>query len=87
MADPPGVTRGQLRVNGDNVFISSALAYQIIGLKQETELHWRARFFDVDLGTVEILPINDAFCTDSAVNTVNAIYAKSGIRNPATVST
>jgi putative transposase len=78
---------GNVRVNGDNVFISSALAHEIIGLKQETELHWRARYFEVDLGTVEILPINDAFCSDSVIKTVNAIHGKNGIRNPATVST
>ena len=77
---------GTVRVNGDTVFISSALAHQIIGLKQETELHWRARFFDVDLGTVEILPINDAFCTDSVIRTVNAIQAKTGLRGLTSVS-
>jgi putative transposase len=77
---------GTVRVNGDTVFISSALAHQIIGLKQETELHWRARFFDVDLGTVEILPINDAFCTDSVIRTVNAIQAKNGLRGLTSVS-
>ena len=77
---------GNVRVNGDNVFISSALAHQIIGLKQESELHWRARFFEVELGTVEILPLNDAFCTDSVIKTVNAINAKSGIRDRPTVN-
>ena len=77
---------GVVRVNGDKVFISGALAHQIIGLKQETELLWRARFFDIDLGTVEILPLRDAFCTESAIRSVNAIHAKNALRGLVTVS-
>jgi len=35
---------------------------------------------------VEILPINDAFCTDSVIRTVNAIQAKNGLRGLTSVS-
>ena len=51
---------GKVSINGDEVFISTALAGQLIGLKQEGLLRWRARFFDVDLGTIEILPLGSA---------------------------
>jgi putative transposase len=77
---------GCVRVNGDIVFVSSALAHQIIGLKQETELSWRARYFDIDLGIIEILPINDAFCSETVIRTVNAIQAKRGLRDLGPVS-
>ncbi len=77
---------GCVRVNGDSVFVSTALAHQIIGLKQETELSWRARYFDIDLGTIEILPINDAFCSETVIRTVNAIQAKRGLRELGSVS-
>ena len=75
-----------MRVNGDSVFVSTALAREIIGLKQETELTWRARYFDIDLGTIEILPINDAFCSDTVIRTVNAMQAARGLRELSNVS-
>lgn len=77
---------GCVRVNGDSVFVSTALAREIIGLKQETELSWRARDFDIDLGTIEILPINDAFCSETVIRTVNAIQATRGLRDLGSVS-
>jgi transposase InsO family protein len=77
---------GNVCVNGDIVFISSALAHEIVGLKQETELHWRVRFCEVDLGLVEILPITDAFCSDSVIKTVNIIHGQNAIRNHSPVS-
>jgi len=78
--------QGCVRVNGDSVFVSTALAREIIGLKQETELTWRARYFDIDLGTIEILPINDAFCSDTVIRTVNAMQAARGLRELSNVS-
>jgi putative transposase len=81
------VTRvGNVRVHGDTVFLGTALAGQIVGLKQESELHWRARFFDVDLGTIEVLPLTDAFASDTVIQTVTAIHAKSALRDNAVVS-
>jgi hypothetical protein len=62
---PPGwLTRhvskgGTITIDGDHVFVSSSLKGQLIGLKQEGVLRWRARFFEVDLGTLEIVPVID----------------------------
>jgi hypothetical protein len=61
-------------------------AGQIVGLKQESELRWRARFFDVDLGTIEVVPLTDAFASDTVIKTVTAIHAKSALRDNAVVS-
>jgi transposase InsO family protein len=63
---PPGwITRrvnsiGEVHLHGDQVFLSKALSGQLVGLEQETELHWHARFFDIDLGTIEVLPVTEA---------------------------
>ncbi len=86
VADASGVTCRQLRVHGDVVFLSTALADQVVALKHETELHWRARFFDVDLGTIEVLPLNDAFASETVIETVTAIHAKSATRDRAVVN-
>ncbi len=48
---------GSISVDGDQVFVSAALGGQLIGLKKEGVLRWRARFFDLDLGTLEIVPL------------------------------
>jgi transposase InsO family protein len=47
---------GNLSINDDSVFLSGALVGHIVGLHQEDALHWHAYFFDVDLGTLEIIP-------------------------------
>jgi transposase InsO family protein len=59
---PEWITRlvskaGTVSIDGDTVFVSNALIGQVIGLKQEGILRWRARFFGVDLGTIEVAPI------------------------------
>jgi putative transposase len=59
---PEWITRlvskaGTVSIDGDTVFVSNALIGQVIGLKQEGILRWRARFFEVDLGTIEVAPI------------------------------
>jgi putative transposase len=69
---------GTITVNDDVVFLSTAVAGHLIGLKQEGVLRWRAHFFDIDLGTIEIVPVADPPTTDDADTTVN--------RHPATVS-
>ena len=51
---------GAVSLDDDRVFVSTALVGQLIGLKQEGLLRWRARFFDVDLGTIEIVPLGSA---------------------------
>lgn len=60
---PEWITRrvggaGFIRLNGEGVFVSQAVTGQLIGLYQETETRWRLHFFDIDLGTVESLPIS-----------------------------
>jgi transposase InsO family protein len=65
------VTRtGNISMNDDVVFVSTALAGQLIGLQQEGPLRWRAHFFGVDLGVIEILPASDAFASEP-VSTVS----------------
>ncbi len=59
---------GNITVNDDMVFVSAALAGQVIGLQYEGGLRWRAHFFGVDLGSIEIAPFFDAF-TNDAVST------------------
>jgi len=51
-------------------------AGHVIGLKQESELKWRARFFDVDLGVIECLPLTDAFWSGSVIETVTAVHTE-----------
>jgi len=69
---PPGwITRrvqrgGRICVDGDTVLVGSPLTGQLIGLKHESGLRWRAHYFDVDLGLIEIAslaepaPLSDA---------------------------
>lgn len=64
---------GTVSVNGDVVFVSSALARQIVGLKYESGLRWRVHFFEVDLGTIEIASLNDAFATEAGADAVNVV--------------
>jgi transposase InsO family protein len=65
--------QGNVRVNGDVVFVSTALSRQLVGLYQESALRWRAHFFDVDLGSIEIVALNDAFTSSSVVKAVSAV--------------
>jgi transposase InsO family protein len=55
---------GTISIDDDVVFVSIGLAGQTIGLKKEGLLRWRARFFELDLGILEIVP----FVEDLAVN-------------------
>lgn len=64
---------GYVRIHGDQVFVSGALCRQLIGLRRESEWKWAVRFFDVDLGTIEILPIDNAFLGGTVMETVTAI--------------
>lgn len=51
---------GRVHVNGDEVFVSMALAGYMIGLRPETPIRWRAQYFDVDLGVIEVVTLSDA---------------------------
>ena len=57
---------GLIRLDGEGVFVSQALAGRLIGLYQETATRWRLHFFDIDLGTVEALPISTVLGSRSA---------------------
>ena len=62
---------GTVSVNDDAVLVSTTLAGQIVGLKKEGLLRWRARFFDYDLGTIEIAPIDSALSTGAVSGPVS----------------
>jgi transposase InsO family protein len=77
---------GYVRINGDQVFVATALARQLIGLRQESEWRWSARFFDVDLGAIEILPIAHAFIGRTVMETVTTVRTSERPREGAAVS-
>lgn len=77
---------GYVRIHGDHVFVASAVARQLIGLRQESEWQWSARFFEVDLGTIEILPIDHAFLGGTVMETVTTVRAPSPSRERVPVS-
>jgi len=68
---------GTISVNDDVVSVSTALAGQVIGLQQEGVLRWRAHFFGVDLGIIEIVPLAHALALEDGppTATVNAHHA------------
>ncbi len=63
-------TTGAISFDGDHIFISIALAGKLIGLHYEGGLRWRAFFFGVDLGTIEVASLNGVVST-VAVSSVN----------------
>jgi transposase InsO family protein len=65
---------GNISVNDDVLFVSAAVGGQIIGLQHENGVRWRAHYFDVDLGTLEIVPFFDAF-TGETVSTLSQTAA------------
>ena len=64
---------GTTRVHGDVVFVGGALVGQIVGLKYESGLRWRVYFFGVDLDTIEIASLNDAYATEAGADAVDAV--------------
>jgi transposase InsO family protein len=73
---------GNISMNDDVVYVSAALVGHIVGLRQESALRWRAHFFGVDLGSIEIIPsLGDVYSSDEAVNPpVNSVVT--GARSP-----
>ena len=75
---PPGwITRrvqrgGRICVDGDTVLVGSPLTGQLIGLKHESGLRWRAHYFDVDLGLIEIASLAEPAPLSDASNTARA---------------
>ena len=72
-------------MNDDVVFVSTALAGQLIGLQQEGALRWRAHFFGVDLGIIEILSASDAFTSEPVSPTVSSVNSpQTALKPPST---
>jgi hypothetical protein len=63
-------TSGAISFDGDHIFVSVALSGKLIGLRYEGGLRWRAYFFGVDLGTIEVASLNGVVST-VAVSGVN----------------
>ena len=63
-------TTGAISFDGDHIFVSVALSGKLIGLRYEGGLRWRAYFFGVDLGTIEVASLNGVVST-VAVSGVN----------------
>jgi len=70
---PPGwITRrvqsgGSICVDGDVVPIGASLRGHLVGLRHESGLRWRAYFFEVDLGVIEIASLDDLPPIEDAV--------------------
>jgi putative transposase len=60
--------KGVICIEGDQVRVGYALARQLVGLRYEGGLRWRAFFFDVDLGVVEIASLDGAVSTGDATS-------------------
>jgi putative transposase len=70
---------GSIKLHGDTVRISEALRGQLVGLRYEGGLRWRAHFHELDLGIVEIASIDEALSMlpvedPPAVNPSEAIH-------------
>lgn len=52
-------SEGMISLHGDHVPVSTSLAGHQVGLRYEGGLRWRAFFFDVDLGVVEVADLRD----------------------------
>lgn len=48
------LTSGEITMSGDRACIGRPFVGQLIGLRYETGLRWRAYFFECDLGTIEL---------------------------------
>ena len=64
-------------MNGDRVSIGRPLAGQLIGLRYEHGLRWRAWFFESDLGTVEMAG-HDLIAIESMASSSNAVNLNAG---------
>jgi transposase InsO family protein len=48
---------GRVRITGEQYFISCSLGGYQVGLQPIDALHWRAWFYDIDLGVIESAPV------------------------------
>jgi transposase InsO family protein len=77
--------QGDIKLNGDRVYVNASLRHQLVGLQHENGLHWHAWFHGVDLGTIEIANINDALSMLSAAESI-AVNPNEDIRNTVSVN-
>ena len=57
---------GAIKLYGDCVYLSESLRGELIGLRQENGLRWRAYFHDIDLGILKTANLTDALSQLSA---------------------
>jgi putative transposase len=71
------LSSGEVTMNGDRVSIGRPFAGQLIGLRYEGGLRWRAFFFESDLGIIEIAG-HDLVATESAASSSHAVNPNEG---------
>ena len=74
---------GQVKIASELCFISTSLNGYHVGLEPIDALHWRAWFYDVDLGVIESAPAElpkQAFARIAQVNSVPACSNASSVR-------
>ena len=79
------LSSGQVTVNGDRVSVGRAFPGQLLGLRYEGGLRWRAFLFDVDLGTIEIAG-HELLTTEPAVDLGTAVNLNEGTQTATPVS-
>lgn len=74
---------GRIRIVGEMYFVSGSLGGYQVGLQPVDELHWRAWFYDVDLGVIESAPAElpkQAVARIAQVSSVPACSNASSVR-------
>jgi transposase InsO family protein len=79
-------TTGAISFEGDHIFISIALAGKLIGLRYEGGLRWRAYFFGVDLGTIEVASLNGVVSTVTVSGVNGSVNPQRAAHDDALVS-
>jgi len=62
---------GRICVQGDTIPVGNALSGQLVGLSHQGGLRWRAHFFDVDLGLIEIASLDGLQSVDNDALNLN----------------
>ena len=76
------LSTGEITFDGDRVCIGRPFAGHLIGLRYESGVRWRAYFFDIDLGTIEIA--EHSLTATEAVNSCSIAVNPSEGPQPAT---
>jgi len=64
---------GQVKVAGEYYFVSTSLIGYQVGLQPLDALHWQAWFYDVDLGVIELAPVELLKETLARLEKVNSV--------------